>query len=624
VYAYCTGTNPTCGHLAGSCICSTSGLTCDPEGSKCGPGLLGTCGGCSPIRCVGEYGVPCSGSSQTDCSDPCGGAMCVEDGGCYWINDTSTPTPTPCNPGATTCGECSGGTRSCTNGCDTWPEACPTPPPITPTPGSCAHCTWCTTVGCGDCSADPATSCYRCECSGACSTGGGYASCGAVYDASCCSSTPTPIPTCVPVSPCMSDTDCCGSTCNLNGTCGGGGGPTPTGAPPYCIPGGSHCTNTPPILYRCCSGYYCDTVQEVCKVSPTCNLRLPPTATIIINQSLLFTASVTNIQNGTVSDVIFYTSRQRTPEGDEIAEANPTTDTSVPYETQVRAYGSPGSTTLTASAIMNGVSGCSGTSTVNVKLPGLWWQVKDGDVTTNGDLNSDVPSGKYFELPGSGEFPGIPAYGASTNLIGANVSQTYNWIANSAYSSTKTYNSSFFINAIPAGTTINYLGSSIDGTALTSGTATSGIYWDEYDAAANGGVDLTINTAASLAGKKVILIVKGANVNLKGKISLNDGYGFFMLVASGNIVIDPGLGGGSSPNLEGIFVTDGQFQTGAAATQLWVRGSIVSYGEINLQRDLGDSNSTTPAELFEYAPDLEFLFPSKLATHNLSWQEVAP
>ncbi|MCX6704349.1 MAG: hypothetical protein NTZ07_02785 [Candidatus Woesebacteria bacterium] len=199
-------------------------------------------------------------------------------------------------------------------------------------------------------------------------------------------------------------------------------------------------------------------------------------------------------------------------------------------------------------------------------------------------------------------------------------------MANSGYNATKIYNSAYFLNAIPEGTTINTLpGSTINGTDLSSGgTATNGIYWYEYDPASFGGAYLTINSATSLGARKVVLIVKGADVYLKGNIKLTKGSGFFLLVSTGNIIVDPSVGGGASANLEGIYVADGQFRTGAAATQLWVRGTIATYGGLSLERDLGAANSTTPSEFFEFAPDLGLFFPGVLGARNISWQEVAP
>ena len=285
-------------------------------------------------------------------------------------------------------------------------------------------------------------------------------------------------------------------------------------------------------------------------------------------------------------------------------------------------------------------NGCGTPRACTVTVCSPWWQVKDADVTTNGDLNSHVPvtAGLYFDTVGNGGYPGIPTFGGSTNLTGAGINvSTKGWLAASGYSSTKIYNSAYFLNSVPANTIINSLGSSIDGSAIASGgTATNGVYWYEYDPLQNGGLDLTINTAANIGSRKVILIagalkdgvIQMADVSIKGNINLTKGSGFFLLVAK-NIIVDPGVGG-AGPNLEGIYVADGQFQTGVAATQLWVRGTTVAYDTaktgtgIMLQRDLAGLNSTTPAELFEYAPDLELLFPEQISARTVNWQEVAP
>jgi len=44
-----------------------------------------------------------------------------------------------------------------------------------------------------------------------------------------------------------------------------------------------------------------------------------------------------------------------------------------------------------------------------------------------------------------------------------------------------------------------------------------------------------------------------------------------------------------------------------------------------IERDLGSTLiPTTTSELFEFAPDVELMFPSKLAPCPSSWREVAP
>ena len=277
---------------------------------------------------------------------------------------------------------------------------------------------------------------------------------------------------------------------------------------------------------------------------------------------------------------------------------------------------------------------CAGPNTtmkVTVLAPMLaWWQVKDADILANGDVRSAVPASSYFNLVGSGGFPGVVTYSGTTNLTSTNVSTT-KWLAKTAYSSNKVYGSGYFVNSIPSGATINNVSATtVPGSYFeTGGAAYNGYYWYVYDGAANGGINLTISSPASLGSRKVILIVKNASLNISGGISLTKGSGFFLGVTSGNINISTSVGGGGSANLQGIFIADGVFNTGTGGTktdsQLWIRGTVAGYGGVNLQRDLGNTNnSTTPAEFFEYAPDLELLFPVDLASQVTNWREIAP
>jgi hypothetical protein len=45
-----------------------------------------------------------------------------------------------------------------------------------------------------------------------------------------------------------------------------------------------------------------------------------------------------------------------------------------------------------------------------------WWQVKDGDITTLGSIQSAVYTTNFFNLDGLGGFPGIPVYGTGQTL----------------------------------------------------------------------------------------------------------------------------------------------------------------------------------------------------------------
>ena len=352
--------------------------------------------------------------------------------------------------------------------------------------------------------------------------------------------------------------------------------------------------------------------------NPTCTVSFSPASYgVVVNDPT--GASVNVSSNGTVSNVTFSA-------GSGIISVSPTVDTVSPYGTFITGLQS-GSTSITANVIMSGSSRCSATAPVSVTNLDAWWQVKDADVMTNGSLASSVPTSLYFNLIGNGGFPGVSIYSDSTNLTNANVAETKKWLAKTTNVSKK-YKSDYFINAIPSTVNINNLTSStFDQTALNGGTPSGDYTWFVYDATGTG-FDLNISTL-SLGTKKAILIVKGAGINITGKINRTPGSGFFLAVATGDINVDPAVGGGTTtPDLEGIFVTDGSFYSGTIGnktdSRLWIKGSVIAYGGFGLQRDLGAGNTTTPGELFEYAPDLEFLFPASLAAHNTTWREIAP
>jgi hypothetical protein len=259
-----------------------------------------------------------------------------------------------------------------------------------------------------------------------------------------------------------------------------------------------------------------------------------------------------------------------------------------------------------------------------------WWQVGDSDVASNGVLQSYVPGGKFFGLPGLGGYPGVTAYKDSTNITSARVSQT-GWIAQSPITNPRVFNYRYFENQIPSDTAIYTLPSNeFDQNAVDANTVESyGYFWYKFDGTGTG-LDLNINSALDIGTKKVILLVDSADFLINAPVNLTDGQGFFMAVVGsntdgteGNVSVAPSVGG-SPYDLEGIYIADGTFSTGEAAVQLRVRGSVVSYAGFNLARDLGEGANVDPSEYFEYAPDQILLFPSKLGTRKINWKEVAP
>jgi len=460
--------------------------------------------------------------------------------------------------------------------------------------------------------------------------------------------------------------DTCEYVCNPGATtcgpcskpCGGGTSVCTNGCSSWNV--ACHTQACPPGCTPNCSGMECgpDPVCSVscgtCTAPETCNASgqcvappppppssctvdlLPATATTSVGSSVTLTASVT-VGSGTVDQVNF------TSANTGILTVSPASDSTVTYQTQATGV-ALGSTTVSTEVIMGGVSTCAdsaglgGGTVVDVTSAGPWWQVIDADVTTNGNLTSTIPGScslpscnPLFDLVGPGGYPGIPAYGGAVSFGNGTVS-TLEWLANtlSQTSNNRQYTYAWFKRLIPSDVTINEITSpSIDGTELSSGgTASGGYYYYHYDGSS--GLDLTINTDASLGTRRVILLVDGADLNLNARINFTKGQGFFMAIvgktllgAKGNINVSSTLGGGAIPHLEGLFEADNAFHSGAGTTQLYIRGSVAAYGGINLERDLTD-NSATPAEVFEYAPDLVFTYPYKLRERRIFWQEVAP
>ena len=261
-----------------------------------------------------------------------------------------------------------------------------------------------------------------------------------------------------------------------------------------------------------------------------------------------------------------------------------------------------------------------------------WWQVVDSDVIAT-NLTNSIPLLYYFDDEGPGGFPGVPIYASSTTLDYSNVSSK-GWLANASYNAKKVFNSNYYINMIPTDVSADPLSlvasNSVSVTNLISaGVSYNGYRWIIYDGTSTG--DLTISNASgtSLGENKIILVAENANINITGNINgITRGSGFFLAISEGNINIDPSVGGGESANLEGIYIANGVFNSGTAGTgadtQLWVRGSVAGYSGTDLYRDMGSSNSTTPGEKFEYAPDQELLFPIALSYKLINWREVAP
>lgn len=144
--------------------------------------------------------------------------------------------------------------------------------------------------------------------------------------------------------------------------------------------------------------------------------------------------------------------------------------------------------------------------------------------------------------------------------------------------------------------------------------------------------NLAISGDVNLTGsRKVILLVDGGDLTINGRVNLQSSNEFFMTLvgkdaggSAGNIIIAPTVAHPTNPALQGIYFAQNQFRSGGGNNRLYVKGSVVANGGFWLQRDLGNANTNTPAEFFEFDPALMFAYPRQLSRRGVVWREVAP
>lgn len=410
---------------------------------------------------------------------------------------------------------------------------------------------------------------------------------------------------------CNTPTDCGITLGHISTNCCVRGGPTPTPNPT------PNPTPTPPP-------------------APSCSVSLDP-STISITQGTdaNYITSVTNIQNGSVDQVNFSSSNTS------VATVDPASDASQPYQTVGNTL-AVGSTIITANVVMSGSTRCSDTAVLDVTAPGPWWQVVDSDIIAGGDIISSIPlscvlpgCNPLFGLEGLGGYPGVPVYGGSTASFGEGDVSSKGWLANTQSSFSKIYNYNYFSKLVRSDVVLTEIEQfSVNGGFFTSGGAPSrGYVWYHFDG--NNPItpgDLVINSSVNMPGnRKVVVLIENADLYIDDTINVVNGEGYMMFIVGkdengdkGNIYIDAGVSHPVAVELEGVFLAEGQFKTGAGSNQLYIRGMVAAYGGIVLERDLEDNNTDEPAEVFEFAPDFILNYPRDLTFKKLRWKEVAP
>lgn len=296
-----------------------------------------------------------------------------------------------------------------------------------------------------------------------------------------------------------------------------------------------------------------------------------------------------------------------------------------PYQTLVTALG-VGTTEYMVSAIDNFGVPVSAVNNIIVNNPQAWCQAKEGDVVAAGV--ADFSGGNVIcNIPASCSlspqclmitYDSGPAP-AGIVVAKGSVSSSYSHVVNDDYQGS-VYNYDYFDKKTTA-VTFNAPPAVVNSANLIAlPTSADGYKWVKVVG------QLSIDNDIDLGQNRLVLFVDG-DLNINGKINVQDGKGFFMAVVNGDIIVSPAVGGAQEtpiplPDLEGLYFADRAFVTGAGDIQLHTRGSVAAR-DFELERNLTD-NSTIPAELFEFGPDQVIQIPAVLSRKQIIWREVAP
>lgn len=297
------------------------------------------------------------------------------------------------------------------------------------------------------------------------------------------------------------------------------------------------------------------------------------------------------------------------------------------YSLSIRNYGP-----YTSRECKNNPPGCLGSCTaINVSQGdqkirnigftiGPWFQTKGGDIHAGkeqgDDLNDPLRAGAYLSLNQDG-YPGVVSAGGFITVPFNQVSDK-NWqVENQPYGLGQTYDYDYFYKKLGSPTEDSF----DDPSDITA----EEVYYSEDD--------VTIQNAWSFpSSRKATILVKG-KLAIENTIRVPSD-SFLAFIVKRNIEIKGTIGAvntdptARTPELQGVFITDGQINTNSGSDQsgknLSAEGVFVAWGGFALERDLKDNNDTWPAEYFRYNPALLMNAPKELKKRMMTWTEVAP
>lgn len=273
--------------------------------------------------------------------------------------------------------------------------------------------------------------------------------------------------------------------------------------------------------------------------------------------------------------------------------------------------------------------------------PPAWFQVQGGDAYSKTNISSLTEAGavpRYFALDGTGGYPGIVTYGGaptdydftaesgSKGTEVANRVSSQKWLVNDQNASRTFY--PYFFAKLGAPTTADYTDLT-DPLPQPPYDATKKVYYIKGDMTTSG-------TWTAGDDQNLVFLVDG-NLTIGNTVNITGakGNGFIAFIASGNITISSNVGGAynsASPQVEGVYVSDGTLFTGkstVAGKERFVGKGMFISNAVTLQRDLigvvgGNQNANYSAELFIYNPALLIEMPDAFKYTPVRWQEVAP
>ncbi|OGV94262.1 hypothetical protein A3A66_04670 [Microgenomates group bacterium RIFCSPLOWO2_01_FULL_46_13] len=275
-----------------------------------------------------------------------------------------------------------------------------------------------------------------------------------------------------------------------------------------------------------------------------------------------------------------------------------------------------------------------------------WWQTIGGDVgANNGNITSNIPDTcvasatceefiTLFDAANNADSSGVIVHYAGTvsaGTGGGSLSEGTDYNALSLYDTTAKEDYAYFYRLfeMPPNASDDI---APDGNANPpSGPPADGKYAYFQSGDLNIGPNNNWNISSS---QSIVIFVDGKltfDFQLLQGINVDPG-GFLAFIVNGDITFNANVGSNApgNPNtapsdVEGIFITDSSIIIASSPNQFVGEGVFVGWNGVNLGRDLtGFANTTYPAEIFRYRPDLIINTPDRFKKPYYTWEEVAP